>query len=359
MIPGDERVARRRPEALPDPVDHPEAHHLPRRARHRDQRPHQHRRGVADQDERRAPAGPVGQPAAHHLEHRGGQVRRAVEQPEQRGAAAERAGDEGREERVDHLAREIVEQRDERQSLDRRRDPAHVGRGCQVAVMRGTASPEGSMVCYARMAADPVRFSRIQPLVDAHPRPGSDHRRHPPGADPRRVRGASSRASGLTRVRPRFYLSTEWGVPFETVADRHPVLPRPSGPHGAPRRAGGARRGLRPGRHPPLPAARDGARRQLRLPALRRGGMGQAVRLDHPALRRGVPAGAVQPALRAAPAGLVRPEAPGRGLVGDLRGVDDAGTRLAEGVRRLAGGRGQAGVLRAAPWPRSGTAIRS
>ena len=50
--PGDERVARRRPEALPDPVDHPEAHHLPRRARHRDQRTHQHRRGVADQDER-------------------------------------------------------------------------------------------------------------------------------------------------------------------------------------------------------------------------------------------------------------------------------------------------------------------
>ena len=26
------------------------------------------------------------------------------------------------------------------------------------------------------------------------------------------------RAAGLTRVRPRFYLSTEWGVPFETVA---------------------------------------------------------------------------------------------------------------------------------------------
>ena len=26
------------------------------------------------------------------------------------------------------------------------------------------------------------------------------------------------RAAGLTRVRPSFYLSTEWGVPFETVA---------------------------------------------------------------------------------------------------------------------------------------------
>jgi hypothetical protein len=36
------------------------------------------------------------------------------------------------------------------------------------------------------------------------------------------------RAAGLTRVRPRFYLSTEWGVPFETVAIAIPFyLARP------------------------------------------------------------------------------------------------------------------------------------
>jgi hypothetical protein len=36
------------------------------------------------------------------------------------------------------------------------------------------------------------------------------------------------RALGLTRVRPRFYLSTEWGVPFETVAIAIPFyLARP------------------------------------------------------------------------------------------------------------------------------------
>jgi hypothetical protein len=36
------------------------------------------------------------------------------------------------------------------------------------------------------------------------------------------------RAIGLTRVRPRFYLSTEWGVPFETVAVAIPFyLARP------------------------------------------------------------------------------------------------------------------------------------
>ena len=39
---------------------------------------------------------------------------------------------------------------------------------------------------------------------------------------------AELRAAGLTRVRPRFYLSTEWGVPFETVAIAIPFyLARP------------------------------------------------------------------------------------------------------------------------------------
>ena len=39
---------------------------------------------------------------------------------------------------------------------------------------------------------------------------------------------AELRAVGLTRVRPRFYLSTEWGVPFETVAIAIPFyLARP------------------------------------------------------------------------------------------------------------------------------------
>jgi hypothetical protein len=39
---------------------------------------------------------------------------------------------------------------------------------------------------------------------------------------------AELRATGLTRIRPRFYLSTEWGVPFETVAMAIPFyLARP------------------------------------------------------------------------------------------------------------------------------------
>ena len=46
-------------------------------------------------------------------------------------------------------------------------------------------------------------------------------------------------AAGIRKLRPRFYLSTEWGVPFGTVGHRHPVLPRPARPDRAPRRARG------------------------------------------------------------------------------------------------------------------------
>jgi hypothetical protein len=77
------------------------------------------------------------------------------------------------------------------------------------------------------MAADPVRFhesnlwstpirdlgltiegTRLQPILAEF--------------------GEELRQCGLTRVRPRFYLSTEWGVPFETVAIAIPFyLARP------------------------------------------------------------------------------------------------------------------------------------
>ncbi|MGN6391540.1 MAG: putative zinc-binding metallopeptidase [Gemmatimonadales bacterium] len=77
------------------------------------------------------------------------------------------------------------------------------------------------------MAADPARFhesnlwstpirdlgltitgTRLEPILDAF--------------------RAELRQAGLTRVRPRFYLSTEWGVPFETVAIAIPFyLARP------------------------------------------------------------------------------------------------------------------------------------
>src|SRR5438093_844503 len=71
--------------------------------------------------------------------------------------------------------------------------------------------------------------------------------------------------------------------------------------------------------------------------------MDDALRLVHPALRRRVPPGAVQPPLRAPPARLVRPEARGRGLGRDLRGVADTRARRAGGGGAGGGGRGGGG----------------
>ena len=56
--------------------------------------------------------------------------------------------------------------------------------------------------------------------------------------------------------------------------------------------------------------------------------------------------------------GLVRAEASRRGLGGDLRGLDDAGARLAEGVRRLAGRRARSWPTATAPWRCCGSATR-
>ena len=152
---------------------------------------------------------------------------------------------------------------------------------------------------------------------------------------------------GITKVVPRFHLSTEWGVPFGTVVIGIPFyLARPelTELHGE---AGRPHRRLQSRGHPALPAPRDGSRRQLRLQALRPRRVGEAVRLDHAAVSRGIPAAAVQPPLRAAPAGLVRAEASRRGLVRDVRRLDDAGLRLARRLRAAADGARQARVLRA------------
>ena len=195
---------------------------------------------------------------------------------------------------------------------------------------------------------------RIQSLGHTDPGLRPHNRRDSAPADHRGVRGGA--APGRAHPDPSPVLSLHRvGRALRVGGDRHPLLSRPARPDRAARRAHRPGRRVRPGGRPAIPPARDGARGELRLPPLRPGGVGQAVRLHHPAVRGGVPARAVQPALRAPPPGLVRPEAPGRGLVGDVRGVDDAGAGLAQGVQRLAGGGGEAGLLR----PDHGGAARS
>ena len=122
---GDQGVARRRTDPLADAVGHPQPDHLPGGAGQGDHRPHQHRDDVAEDDEAAAPPRRVGQAPGTVLDERRREFRRPVERAERQRAAAQHPGHERREQRVDHLAREIVEQRDEPEQKDRPGELTH------------------------------------------------------------------------------------------------------------------------------------------------------------------------------------------------------------------------------------------
>ena len=153
-------------------------------------------------------------------------------------------------------------------------------------------------------------------------------------------------AAGSRYLRPRFYLSTEWGVPFETVAIAIPFyLAHPDLTAMHAERAGhvegmGRSDILRYLRHE-MGHVVNYAYRLYREEEWARlfGPISLPYREDY----RPRP---VQPPLCPSPPRLVRPEAPGRGLVRDLCGMDDPRTRLAHRVHRLARGARQAGLLR-------------
>ena len=186
----------------------------------------------------------------------------------------------------------------------------------------------------------PRPVSRVESLVDAHPRPRPHHRRHPPGADPRRVRERAPARSASPGCGPASTSRPSGACPSRpSPSPSRSISPGPTSPRSTPSGWATSR-----GSTGPTSCATCGTRWATSMNYAYRlydaGGVGQAVRLDHPAVRRGVPAGAVQPPLRAPPAGVVRPEAPRRGLGGDVRGVDDA--RGSTGGRSTAAGR----------WPR-------
>src|SRR5881394_60918 len=150
---------------------------------------------------------------------------------------------------------------------------------------------------------------------------------------------------GLSKIAPGFYLSSEWGVPFGTVGIAIPFyLARPELTE----------------LHGEEVGHIEGFDRADILRYLRHE-MGHVVNyayklyddeawvkllLDHAAVSRGLSTAAVQPPLRAPLAGLVRAEASGRGLGRNVRGVDDAGPRLARRLRELSDRAREARVLR-------------
>ena len=214
--------------------------------------------------------------------------------------------------------------------------PARSGRRSRDRDRRGRPDRDGTGLSRSRLA------------IEADPRSRPDHRRHAARAPHRRTPG---RGGARRRAPPEAPLLSLDRVGRADRHDRHrhPVLPGPPGAHRPARRAGGIRGRCQCRRYPPLPASRDGARGELRVPPVRRSGMGAPLRLVHPAVRRGLPSAAVQPTLRPASAGLVRADASRGGLGRDLRGVAHPGARLALGICGLARGAGEARVLRPRP----------
>ncbi len=143
-------------------------------------------------------------------------------------------------------------------------------------------------------------------------------------------------------MRPQCYLSDEWGcpsgipvigIPFYLA---NPALQSIEGELGGGRGVGA--------RDPHVPPPRGGALLQLRLPPLRDPGLEDALRRLPPAVQGRLQAQALQPGLRDPHPGLVRAEAPGRGLRRDLRGVAHPGAGLAPAVPELGRGPEEAPV---------------
>ena len=173
------------------------------------------------------------------------------------------------------------------------------------------------------------RSTNPQPLADADPRPRPDDRRVAPGADPGRVRGRAAGGGDPSGPAPVLPLDRV-GRARRDGRDRHPVLPGPARPDGPPRRARRARRGAsaaptssatcatRWGTSSTTPTGSTTTEEWVEL-------FGP---ITQPYVEEYRPR-AVQPAIRPPPAGLVRPEAPRRGLGRDVRRLDDPRPRLA------------------------------
>jgi hypothetical protein len=111
----EQRVARRRADPLPHPVDEPHGEHLPRRPGQRDERPRHRREAVSRHDERLAARHAVRPPAAGQLEQRRRGLGRPLDRAERGRAGAEGRREEDRQQRVDHLARQVGQQADQRE----------------------------------------------------------------------------------------------------------------------------------------------------------------------------------------------------------------------------------------------------
>ncbi len=118
----EEGIAWRAAHALANAVRDPHHQHVPGRRRRRDQRTRERRQRIAAHDQGLAPAHAVGDPARRQLEEAGHGLRQPLHEPDEGGPRAENAGEERRQQRIDHLAAGVREQADEPETPDRRRE---------------------------------------------------------------------------------------------------------------------------------------------------------------------------------------------------------------------------------------------
>ena len=127
----DQRIARRRAQAFSQPVHHAQTNDLPGGRGHGDHGPYDDRDQIADDDQGAAARHAIGETSGDELDDCGGRIGGAVERPQRDSPTPEHPGHERREQRVDHLAGEVVQERDGTEQFDLPREPpplTHRGR---------------------------------------------------------------------------------------------------------------------------------------------------------------------------------------------------------------------------------------
>jgi len=155
---GEQCVSRRGAEPLADPVREADRQHVPRRRRQRDQWPDRARSAVAQADQRLPAAHPVREPSAGPLHQARCALRDALDEAEERRPRPERLDEEDGEQREDHVAGRIVEQRHDPQPQD---VPAEEGPEPHHGETRGPCSPAGRS---ERPSASPPAVAPAVPL---------------------------------------------------------------------------------------------------------------------------------------------------------------------------------------------------
>ena len=143
----DQRVARCRAYALSDPIEEPEQQDGHPARRHPDQRSHRVRERVAAEDQRLRGHAAVGEATGDEFQDAGGRLGQPLHETDDRGPGAQRGREEDRQQRRDHLARCVVQKRDEAEDDDRARERnASRTVGDRVHDCHG---PPGSITCRA------------------------------------------------------------------------------------------------------------------------------------------------------------------------------------------------------------------